>query len=94
LTTQLSLRDGATVLLGGLISETRSAGETGIPLFADIPVLGNIFKTQKAGMQKRELLLFITPYVMQTGDDSQAISDVFKDRLQSLPQPTGRLKIN
>lgn len=94
LTTQLSLRDGATVLLGGLISETRSAGETGIPLFADIPLLGNAFKTQKAGIQKRELLLFITPYVMQTGDDSQAISDVFKDRLQSLPQPTGKLKIN
>ncbi len=94
LTTQLSLRDGATVLLGGLISETRSAGETSIPLFADIPLLGNAFKTQKAGVQKRELLLFITPYVMQTGDDSQAISDVFKERLQQLPQPTGKLKIN
>ena len=94
LTTQLSLRDGATVLLGGLISETRSGGETSIPLLGDIPLLGNVFKTQRAGVQKRELLLFITPYVMQTGDDSQAVSDVFKDRLQNLPQPTGRLKLN
>lgn len=83
--TELSLRDGQTVLLGGLISENNSDTTTGVPLLKDIPVLGNLFRSQSISNRKTELLIFITPYVIASAEESAAIAEQFRQRMQEWP---------
>ena len=57
--------DGQTVVIGGLISNDKSAGESKIPLLGDIPILGNFFKFSSKANQKTDLLMFITPHIVR-----------------------------
>jgi general secretion pathway protein D len=90
--TQLSLRNGTTALIGGLIRENRSDTGSGVPGLKDIPLLGNLFRTQSGRQMKTELLLFITPYIISNAQDSQAITQEFRRRLEDWPQATGKLR--
>ena len=83
--TTLSLRDGETVLLGGLISENFSRGNTGIPYLKDIPVLGNLFRTGSQGRTRIELIVLLTPYIIDGPDAANAVRDAFKEQLTALP---------
>lgn len=73
--TKLSLRDGSTVLLGGLISRNDSDGTVGIPYLKDIPGLGALFGTQSDNNSQVELLIMITPYVISDDFESEAITE-------------------
>jgi general secretion pathway protein D len=77
--TKLSLRDGSTVLLGGLISRNSSSGNAGVPFFKDIPLLGNLFKRSSVSNQDTELLIMITPYVVNDDYEAEAITDAVRD---------------
>ena len=79
--TKLTLKNGATVLLGGLISNETSAGNAGIPLLKDIPLLGNLFKTQTTGGTRRELIVLITPYVINDDHDAETLTNAFRGML-------------
>lgn len=79
--TRLTLRDGATILLGGLISGNTSGTESGVPLLKDIPVLGQAFRVNTDMVKKTELLIMITPYVISDDQDAEAITDAFKQQL-------------
>jgi general secretion pathway protein D len=57
--------DGQPVAIGGLISNDKSSSESKIPLLGDIPVLGNLFKFSNHSNQKNELLIFLTPHIVQ-----------------------------
>lgn len=89
--TKLSLRDGATVVLGGLMSQNQNNSDTGIPLLKDIPVLGQLFRTNVDNTDKTELIVMITPYVINDDYDAQALSDAFRDQMgewaQYRPEP-------
>ena len=85
--TQLSLSDGATVLLGGLITDNATSSRSGIPGLVDIPGIGFLFGTQKAAKTRTELFVFITPYIISSATEAARLTDIFKDRLQSLPRP-------
>ncbi|MEY2789644.1 MAG: hypothetical protein RLZZ34_2787, partial [Verrucomicrobiota bacterium] len=54
-----------TVVIGGLISNNQSQSEKKVPYLGDIPVLGNLFKTKAKSDAKTELLIFLTPYILQ-----------------------------
>ena len=56
---------GQTVVIGGLMQRTKSVAETKIPILGDIPLLGNLFKRKTTSTAKEELLIFLTPYVIQ-----------------------------
>jgi general secretion pathway protein D len=86
LETKMTLQSGSTVLLGGLISSNNSHGDAGIPVLKDIPVLGGLFGVQKQNKAKTELVVLITPYVMNTDEDAQAVTDSFKSMLPWLGQ--------
>ena len=66
--------DGMPVAIGGLISNDRSASESKIPLLGDIPVLGNLFKFSNHSNQKNELLIFLTPHIVQMPSQLAAMS--------------------
>lgn len=65
LTTQALVKDGETLVLGGIYTDTEVNDETGIPLLSKIPILGWLFKTkQDTGPGPSEMLIFITPRVV------------------------------
>jgi general secretion pathway protein D len=57
--------DGQTVVIGGLISNSKSTGETKIPILGDIPILGNLFKATSKTGAKQELVIFLTPHIVE-----------------------------
>jgi len=68
ITTQLSLADGATAVLGGLMDDDYTKGNSGIPVLKDIPVLGTAMRTDTVSGNKTELIMLVTPYILQEGD--------------------------
>jgi general secretion pathway protein D len=66
--------DGQTVVIGGLISNDKSSSESKVPLLGDIPLLGNLFKFTSKANQKDELLMFITPHIVQMPSQLAALS--------------------
>ena len=80
LKTSLSLSDGQSTLLGGLISSTRTDGKTKIPLLGDIPILGRAFQSRTKSGTRTELLMLITPYVVEDASQARAITDAIQAR--------------
>ncbi len=68
--TTVSVKDGETIILGGIIRKTVQATTNKIPLLGDIPLLGELFKSREKNDVKTELLVFLTPRVVK--DDAQA----------------------
>ncbi len=81
LDTKLSLKDGASVLLGGLISGNSTQGNAGIPGLKDIPVLGQLFRNNTNTSDRTELIVLITPYIIANDDDALAVTEAFKKQL-------------
>jgi general secretion pathway protein D len=78
LQTSLSLSDGESMLLGGLISSSTTDGKTKIPLLGDVPVVGRLFQNRTKHGQRTELLMLITPYVVEDASQARAITDAIK----------------
>lgn len=76
----LMVRDGGTVALGGLISSTRSTGNSGVPWIKDIPVLGSLFGRESREQRRTELIVLITPRVQKgDADPSPFVADMLDD---------------
>ncbi len=65
--TKLLVADGQTVVIGGIFTDTHSNYDTGIPLLQDIPGLGWLFKSRTNNIAQTELLIFLTPKVINDG---------------------------
>lgn len=64
-TTDVIIKDGETVVIGGIYETTNEESETGIPLLMKIPILGWLFKNQHIKDKKTELLIFVTPTILK-----------------------------
>jgi len=73
--------DGQTVVIGGLIQNTKAESENKIPILGDIPYLGNLFKRKFKSDQKTELLIFLTPHVIQAPTQYAAVSDFERQKV-------------
>jgi len=82
--TSLTLRDGGSVVLGGLISETSSEGQQGVPLLGRIPVLGRLFRTEADNTSTTELLVMVVPYVIRDNAQAERVSEQLRQRVQGL----------
>lgn len=87
LNTSLTLRDGGSVVMAGLMSENKAFGDSGIPLLKDIPVLGNLFKSQNKSTRKTELVLMIVPYIIESDARADTVSQAIVDKLELLELP-------
>lgn len=65
------LKDGETIILGGLIQDTETVNHNKVPILGDIPLLGQLFRNRSTENIKSELIIFITPYVFY-GDGNDA----------------------
>ena len=63
--TTVLVKNGQTTVIGGIFVETDDNTETGVPLLGDVPILGHLFKSTKKSKQRSELLIFITPRIVQ-----------------------------
>ncbi len=81
LVTNLSLADGNTVLIGGFIRETKGNTSNGVPILRDIPLLGRLFRSDVETKANQEIILLITPYIIDTEDDADAITRAFRNKL-------------
>ncbi|MFZ5765960.1 MAG: type II secretion system secretin GspD [Thermodesulfobacteriota bacterium] len=84
LTTKLAVKNGQTILMGGMIDKNTSTIKSGVPLLMDIPLLGNIFKYQKDTTRKTELLIIITPFVIESEDVLDQYVRAFEERMARL----------
>ncbi len=65
-TTQVIVRDGETMVIGGVFIDTQSNNVQGVPYLSRIPVLGWLFKNKSETVSKQELLIFLTPAIVKT----------------------------
>jgi general secretion pathway protein D len=67
--TRVVVADGKTVVIGGLMEDNDTVSVSKIPILGDIPLLGALFRRTIKSNTKTELLIFLTPYVVDTVDD-------------------------
>lgn len=83
-TTSLSLRDGGSVVLGGLMSSRQADSDSGVPFIKDVPLLGNLFKNQSRKKNKTELIILIVPYIIENDEHATAVSRAIVDQAELL----------
>lgn len=63
--TQVQVKSGETVVLGGIFQQVKGNGNSKVPGMSDVPIIGNLFKNSSKRLQKRELVIFITPQLVE-----------------------------
>ena len=81
ITSSVAVQDGETVVLGGLISDSRTFSKNGVPYLQDIPVLGNLFRDTGDNKGRTELMVMITPHVVDSTDKARKVTDELRRKL-------------
>ncbi len=79
--TTLTVKHSQTIVIGGLIKETRSDGASGAPWLVDIPVIRFLFGKETKSISKTELIIMITPRVITSLEDVDAVTEEFKAKV-------------
>ncbi len=79
--TTVSARSGQTVILGGLITKTRTTSSSSVPYLGDIPVLGNLFRFDSVSDERTELLIIMTPYIVRKEEDAELLNQIETQRM-------------
>lgn len=82
--TQVVVNDSESLMLGGLIQDSRTRGSAQVPVLGDVPLFGNAFKDKTDSAGKTELLIMITPHVVRTLGEARDITDEYKRKLLSI----------
>ena len=75
LTTTVTLQDGGSVLIGGLISSNSSKGSRGVPFFGQLPLLKEFFSGRTDDQLRTELMIMIIPYILSTPNEAEGLGD-------------------
>jgi Flp pilus assembly secretin CpaC len=88
------VKDGETVVIGGLISDDYSDTVTKVPWLGNIPVLGWLFKSTSRQLTKRNLLVFLTPRVIRTAEDLEKQSIVKREEFRRHSQESKKQAVD
>jgi general secretion pathway protein D len=93
------VQDGQIVVLGGLLQDEYSGNVEQVPGLGNIPVIGNLFKSQSRGRKKTNLMVFLRPVVVRDARQTEALAQDRYDMMrtlqqQSQPEPSRILGIN
>ena len=72
------------MVMGGLILEDKENSSSGLPLISRIPILGGLFGSQELKNNRTELVMFITPHVVENESDARSIIDDLRRRMEML----------
>jgi general secretion pathway protein D len=81
--TTVVAKSGQTVAIGGLISDNTTSQSSGVPFLQDVPVLGNLFKSNGKRGNKINLLIFLTPHIVREDTEIAAHTQGERDRFRS-----------
>ena len=82
ISTSLTLRDGGSLLMGGLISGNQSAGQSGVPYLARLPLFGRLFRSDAFQEDRTELVVMVTPYVIADHEEGWEITRRIREQLE------------
>lgn len=89
--TSAIVKNGHTIVIGGLIGETTQLTESGVPILKDVPLLGFLFRSRSTSRTRTELAIFLTPYVVYTDEQADSLLEQERDRMQNLRQSVDSL---
>jgi general secretion pathway protein D len=78
------VQDGHTLIIGGIIQERNIMTRAGLPFLSSIPVLGYLFGTTTDAVQKRELILLITPHVVSNKEEADELTEEYRNRIKDV----------
>ena len=80
----VAIASGQSVVLGGLIRDSESKGRGGIPVLYKLPVVGNLFGETNTESRRTELVVVLTPRVIENSVDARKITEDFRSKMQGL----------
>jgi general secretion pathway protein D len=92
--TSVVIQSGETIVLGGLIRESNQYNRFGFPLLHEIPVIGPLFGSTTRNKDKTELVVLLTPRVVNSRQDAQLITDEFRRKLSSIYEMPVPVEVN
>jgi general secretion pathway protein D len=90
--TILSILEGQTIVIGGLIETQRKRNKGGIPLLSKIPILGALFGFHDFEDKKRELVLLMTPHIITDHIQSRTVTDEFREKVEGLKKELEKME--
>jgi general secretion pathway protein D len=78
----VSVRDGETIALGGLISDSVTLGNNGLPILSKLPLLGGLFGTQSNNHVRTELLILLSPHVLHNASEARQVTDELRQQMR------------
>jgi general secretion pathway protein D len=97
--TTVTVKDGQTVILGGLIKDTETTTTTKVPILGSLPIIGSLFRSKDKTKARTELMVFLTPRVVRSAEESYAITEQerqrlqMKDKVKISPPPTEEFRL-
>ena len=82
ISTSLTLRDGGSLVMGGLISNSASTGQAGVPGLGRIPGLGRLFRSDTFSEDRTELMIMVIPYVVANFEEGRELTERIKEELE------------
>lgn len=80
------VQDGHTLVLGGIITERKGTSRSGLPFLSDIPLLGYFFGATTDTVNRKELILMVTPHVVANGDEADELSKNIIGRIKDIKE--------
>jgi general secretion pathway protein D len=90
ITSSIAVQDGQTLAIGGLISDTRTKTRSGIPYLMDLPYVGPLFSLRNDQVDRTELIVLITPRVVQDEHEADAVTEELREKLPMIRDLSGR----
>ena len=88
------VQDGDSLAIGGIIAENKNETRQGIPYLMNIPVLGQLFRTNTDETVRTELIFLITPHVIRNRSEGTTVTEEFKSKLSLLRNELERMRLN
>ena len=79
----VSVADGETLALGGLIRDNDTKGRNGLPILSDIPVFGALFGARSRNKSRTELLILLSPRVVRNPAEGRAVTEDLRRRMSA-----------
>ena len=78
-------KDGLTIAIGGLISDSKSYNETKVPILGDVPLIGELFKNKEEINRKSEMILLITPRIVKQASEGENVTAETMEKVSMQP---------
>jgi general secretion pathway protein D len=84
--TTVVIKDNQTIVIGGLIDETKNNTNYKVPLLGSIPILGNLFRSNTSSVDKKNLYIFITPHIIENPAEAKVLTEDKKGHMDTIQE--------